>query len=405
MIPEDVIKLRDNTTKIFNTEETVRSKDTRLFLGKNSSNRNIQTYHAPKYPWILEFAEQLRAIGNWSKNEIDLSKEKKDFDSLSKAGRHIFEKGLKFGIALDSCAGRSPLRLFSESGLSNNPEWELYLTNHQNNELLHSESYTEMVRAIFNDVDDFIESILTDEYVLQRADSILKELDKVTNILDRRDANLTAWDAGWQNTVFHRSDDEDFINDNLVKKCIYKSAIILNMFEGIRFFATFVTAWSFSEQPEKLLAGSSNIFKLIARDEMIHLDVFQKVIKLLRTSEEEGFFEVINEMEDEIYELFRTAHKEEMDWIGHLFSKGSPLIGMNETILKEYMDYIFAVRMTNIGMDPSVIGLKIKTNPLPWVDNYLDSSHIKSAPQEIESVNYVAAIDSSLDEDFTLEDL
>ena len=405
MIREDVIKLKGNTTKIFNTGETVRSKDTRLFLGKNSSNRNIQTYHAPKYPWILEFAEQLRAIGNWSKNEIDLSKEKKDFDSLSKAGRHIFEKGLKFGIALDSCAGRSPLRLFSESGLSNNPEWELYLTNHQNNELLHSESYTEMVRAIFNDVDDFIESILTDEYVLQRADSILKELDKVTNILDRRDANLTAWDAGWQNTVFHRSDDEDFINDNLVKKCIYKSAIILNMFEGIRFFATFVTAWSFSEQPEKLLAGSSNIFKLIARDEMIHLDVFQKVIKLLRTSKEEGFLEVVEEMEDEIYELFRTAHKEEMDWIEHLFSKGSPLIGMNETILKEYMDYIFAVRITNIGMDPNIIGLKIKTNPLPWVDNYLDSSHIKSAPQEIESVNYVAAINSSLDEDFTLEDL
>ena len=405
MIKEDKIKLRDNTTKIFNTGETVRSKDTRLFLGENSSNRNIQTYHAPKYPWILEFAEELRALGNWSKNEIDLSKEKKDFDSLSKAGRHIFEKGLKFGIALDSCAGRSPLRLFSESGLSNNPEWELYLTNHQNNELLHSESYTEMVRAIFNDVDDFIESIITDDFVLQRAESILKELDKVTDILNRREANLTAWDAGWQNTVFHRSDDEDFINDNLVKKCIYKSAIILNMFEGIRFFATFVTAWSFSEQPEKLLAGSSNIFKLIARDEMIHLDVFQKVIKLLRTSEEEGFFEVINEMEDEIYELFRTAHKEEMDWIEHLFSKGSPLIGMNEAILKEYMDYIFAVRMTNIGMDPDVIGLKLKTNPLPWVDNYLDSSHIKSAPQEIESVNYVAAIDSSLDEDFTLEDL
>ena len=405
MIKEDVIKLKGNTTKIFNTEETVRSKDTRLFLGKNSSNRNIQTYHAPKYPWILEFAEELRALGNWSKNEIDLSKEKKDFDSLSKAGRHIFEKGLKFGIALDSCAGRSPLRLFSESGLSNNPEWELYLTNHQNNELLHSESYTEMVRAIFNDVDDFIESIITDDFVLQRAESILKELDKVTDILNRREANLTAWDAGWQNTVFHRSDDEDFINDNLVKKCIYKSAIILNMFEGIRFFATFVTAWSFSEQPEKLLSGSSNIFKLIARDEMIHLDVFQKVIKLLRTSEEEGFFEVVEEMEDEIYELFMTAHKEEMDWIEHLFSKGSPLIGMNETILKEYMDYIFAVRMTNIGMDPSVIGLKLKTNPLPWVNNYLDSSHIKSAPQEIESVNYVAAIDSSLDEDFTLEDL
>jgi ribonucleotide reductase beta subunit family protein with ferritin-like domain len=56
-------------------------------------------------------------------------------------------------------------------------------------------------------------------------------------------------------------------------------------------------------------------------------------------------------------------------------------------------------------MDPSKLGLALKTNPLPWVDNYLDSSHIKSAPQEIESVNYVAAIDSSFDEDFDLDDL
>ena len=406
MIREDVIKHKGNTTKLFDTGKTVRSKDTRLFLGEDSSRRNIQTYHDPKYPWILEFAEELRAIGNWSKNEIDLSKEKKDFDSLSEAGRHIFEKGLKFGIALDSCAGRGPLRLFSEGGISNNPEWELYLTNHQNNELLHSESYTEMVRAIFNDVDDFIESIITDDFVLARADSILKELNEITDILNRRESNLTAWDAGWQNTVFHKAANSDeYINDKLVKKCIYKAAIILNMFEGIRFFATFVTGWSFSEQPEKLMAGSSNIFKLIARDEMIHLDVFQKVIKLIRTSEEEGFLEVVAEMEDEIYELFKKAHKEEMDWIEHLFSKGSSLIGMNETILKEYMDYIFAVRITNIGMDPNVLGLKVGTNPLPWVDNYLDSSHIKSAPQEIESVNYVAAIDSSLDEDFSLDDL
>ena len=37
----------------------------------------------------------MRAIGNWSKNEIDLSKEKRDFDSLDEAGRHIYESGLK----------------------------------------------------------------------------------------------------------------------------------------------------------------------------------------------------------------------------------------------------------------------------------------------------------------------
>jgi ribonucleoside-diphosphate reductase beta chain len=387
--------------KLFNLGTTVKSKDTRLFLGNNVSNRNIQTFHDPKYPWILEAAEEMRAIGNWSKNEIDLSKEKSSFDSLDDAGKHIFEKGLKFAIALDSCAGRGPLELFNNSGISNNPEWELYLTNHQNNELLHSESYTEMVRAIFNNVDEFIDSIIQDEYVQRRAETILGAFKSATTTLDQHQANLACIDHGIAIPMLPFPG----TNNAELRKAIYKSAMVLNMFEGIRFFATFVTAWSFSEQPVKLFAGSSNIFKLIARDEMIHLDVFQKVLKLLRTDESEGFVEIAADMEDEMYDLFKVAYKEERDWIDHLFSKGSPLIGMNAAILKEYMDYIFAIRMTNIGMDPSKLELSIKTNPLPWVDNYLDSSHIKSAPQEIESVNYVAAIDSSLDEDFDLDDL
>jgi len=382
--------------QIFNLGTTVRSKDTRLFLGSNATNRNIQTFHDPKYPWVLEFAEEMRSIGNWSKNEIDLSKEKSDFDSLDEAGRHIFEKGLKFAIALDSCAGRGPLQLFNDGGISNNPEWELYITNHQNNELLHSESYTEMVRAIFNDVDDFIDSIIQDKFVQDRAETILGAFNRATEVMDKYQANLVG-------SVNNMTNIFPEVTEKELKRAIYKSAMVLNMFEGIRFFATFVTAWSFSEQPTKLFSGSSNIFKLIARDEMIHLDVFQKVLKMLRTDESEGFVEVAAEMEDEIYVLFESAYTEELAWIDHLFSKGSPLIGMNAAILKEYMDYIFAVRMTNIGLDPKKLGLTLGKNPLPWVDNYLDSSHIKSAPQEIESVNYVAAIDNSQDEDFDLD--
>ena len=385
--------------KIFNMGKTVVSKDTQLFFGEDNLNRNIQTFHDPKYPWILQFAEELRAIGNWSKNEIDLSKEKRDFDGLDDVGKHIFESGLKFAIALDSCAGRGPLQLFNENGISNNPEWELYITNHQNNELLHSESYTEMVRAIYNDVDEFIDSILHDDKIQARAASILSAFDESTSIIDRMTANRVAVDQGRTKPLFIQSLEEE-------KKAVYKSAMVLNMFEGIRFFTTFATAWSFSEQPVKLMMGSSNIFKLIARDEMIHLDVFQKILRLLRTDPEEGFITTVQDNEEEMYELWETAYTEEMDWIEYLFSKGSMLIGMNEPILKDYLNYIFAIRMTNIGMDPKRLGLEqTDLNPLPWIDNYLDSSNVKSAPQEIESVNYIAAIDLSKDEDFSMEDL
>jgi len=386
--------------KIFSLGETVVSKNTRLFLGENSCNRNIQTYHDPKYPWILDFAEEMRAIGNWSKNEIDLSKEKRDFDSLDEAGRHIYESGLKFAITLDSCAGRAPLQLFVNGGISNNPEFELYITNHQNNELLHSESYTEMVRALYNNVDEFIGGIIDDEYVQRRATSILAGFDWATSVFDRMDANSTVLSLK-PGAVKPFPE----VDERMVKEAVYKSAVILNMFEGIRFFCTFVTNWSFSEQPEKLMAGSSNVFKLIARDEMVHLDVFQRVIKMLNTDESEGFTEIAKDLEDEVYEMYATGYKEEMEWVEYLFSKGSPLIGMNEAILKQYMDYIFAVRLTNIGLDPKRLGLEVGENPLPWVDNYLDSTNVKSAPQEIESVNYVAAIDLSKDEDFELGDL
>ena len=386
--------------QIFKIGETVVSKNTRLFLGEDSCNRNIQTYHDPKYPWILDFAEEMRAIGNWSKSEIDLSKEKRDFDSLDEAGRHIYESGLKFAICLDSCAGRAPLQLFNNGGISNNPEWELYITNHQNNELLHSESYTEMVRAIYNNVDEFIGGIIDDEYVQRRATSILAGFDWATSVFDRMDANSLSRSLGIPSGLPYPE-----VTRRKVKEAVYKSAVILNMFEGIRFFCTFVTNWSFSEQPEKLMAGSSNVFKLIARDEMIHLDVFQRVIKMLNTDVSEGFTEVAKDLEDEVYEMYATGYKEEMEWVEYLFSKGSPLIGMNEEILKQYMDYIFAVRLTNIGLDPKRLGLEVGENPLPWIDNYLDSTNVKSAPQEIESVNYVAAIDLSKDEDFDLGDL
>jgi ribonucleoside-diphosphate reductase beta chain len=386
-------------SKIFSLGDTVNSKKTRLFLGPNSGHRNIQTYHDPKYKWILDFAEELRAIGNWSKNEIDLSKEKTDYDGLDEAGRHIYEAGLKFAIALDSCAGRAPLQLFNNGGISNNPEWELYITNHQNNELLHSEAYTEMVRAIYNDVDDFIESIIKDEHIQTRAKTILSNFDYSNSVFEKNEANIIA-KAHSKRILFPE------IDERTLKTAIYRAALVINMFEGIRFFATFVANWSFSEQPVKLMQGSSNVFKLIARDEMIHLDVFQKVIKMLNTDTSEGFKELAKELEPETYKMFQEAYDEEKVWIEYLFSKGSPLIGMNGQILQEYMDYIFSVRMTNIGLDPKKIGLSGSSyNPVPWVDNYLDSSNVKSAPQEIESVNYIAAIDNSKDTDFTMDEL
>jgi len=366
--------------KIFNNDAVLDGQNELLFFGKGK--RNIQSYIDPKYPFIMDQAEELRAIGNWSKNEINLIKEKTDFDSLDKAGKHIYESGLKFAIAMDSLAGRGPLALFNDPIVSNNPEWELYLTNHQNNELLHSESYTEIIRAIYSNPKEFINSIISDHNVIDRAHSILKEFASFETFLN-----------------------EAKVEGQTAKHELYMALITFNMLEGIRFFCTFATNFSFSEQSPKLMAGSSNIFKLIARDEMIHLKTFQWVINRLRTDSELGFVGVTQNAHTAVLNSFSLAYNEEAKFIKYLFKYGSPLLGMNEDILQNYMDYIFKQRMEAIGVDSRDINIPyIEKNPLPWMRNYLDSSQVKTLPQELESTSYVNAVDFS-DDEITPEDL
>jgi len=40
---------------------------------------------------------------------------------------------------------------------------------------------------------------------------------------------------------------------------------------------------------------------------MIHLDIVQRVLKMLRTDESEGFVEIAQELEDETYEMFEVS--------------------------------------------------------------------------------------------------
>ena len=363
-------------TKLFSTDSVFDGQNELLFFGVGK--RNIQSYIDPKYPFLLEQAEEMRSVGNWSKNEINLIKEKTDFESLDEAGRHIYESGLKFAIAMDSLAGRGPLALFNDPKVSNNPEWELYITNHQNNELLHSESYTEIIRAIYSDPKEFINSIIKDENVINRAAFILDTFTVYENALD---------------------------NSKVPKKELYLALINFNIIEGIRFFCTFATNFSFSEQSPKLLSGSSNIFKLIARDEMIHLQTFQWVINKLRVDQELGFVDIVDDSKQDVLNLFKRTHKEESLFIKYLFKYGSPLLGMNEEILQTYMNYIFKQRMEAINLDCQDINIPyIEKNPLPWMRNYLDSSQVKTLPQELESTSYVSAVDFS-DDEISMEDL
>jgi ribonucleoside-diphosphate reductase beta chain len=81
--------------------------------------------------------------------------------------------------------------------------------------------------------------------------------------------------------------------------------------------------------------------------------------------------------------------KEEKDWADYLFKMG-PVIGLNATVLKDFVDYTAVGALKEIGIrynSPAP-----KSTPIPWFNKHVDTSKKQSALQETESTNYVIGV-------------
>ena len=112
--------------------------------------------------------------------------------------------------------------------------------------------------------------------------------------------------------------------------------------------------------------------------------------------------EVTEECEAETYDIFRTVVDQEKEWCKYLFKDGS-MIGLNEAILNQYLEFISNTRMRAIGMEPFFPN--VKHNPIPWINAWLTSDNVQVAPQEVEISSYlVSQVDTEIkDGDLDME--
>ena len=103
------------------------------------------------------------------------------------------------------------------------------------------------------------------------------------------------------------------------------------------------------------------------------------------------------ECEAESIELFRLAAEQEKEWGEYLFKDGG-MIGLNQTIINEYIEYRTGYCMKYVGL-PSIFP-DATNNPIPWINNWLSSDNVQVAPQETEISSYLtASVASDLDDD------
>ncbi len=352
-----------------------------MFFG---ASVNVSRFDQQKHP-IFERLIEKQLSFFWRPEEVDLSRDRIDFQKFSEIERHIFLSNLQYQTLLDSVQGRSPNIAFLP--LVSLPELETWIETWSFFETIHSRSYTHMVRSLMDDPTPVFDAIVDNTEIRKRAQNITYYYDQLivqTQLLQTQ---------GVGNYVIHGKSIE--ISEQTVKKGLYLALHAVNALEAIRFYVSFACTFAFSEQ--KKLEGCGKIMKLIARDESIHLTSTQHMINIILSGKDGDteLSEIACHSQVEAEAIFKETILQEKAWAKYLFAHGS-ILGLNEQILCQYIDYLAKERMQAVGLETHDINAP-KNNPIPWINHYLNSDNVQVAPQETEISSYlVGQIDSNV---------
>ena len=356
---------------VFNSEE-VDTKKQPMFFGKPLG---IQRYDSYKYPVFDRLTTQQLGYF-WRPEEVSLQKDRGDYQSLRSEQKHIFTSNLKYQTMLDSVQGRAPGMAFMP--YCSLPELESCMEVWQFMEMIHSRSYTYIVKNVYSDPTEVFDTILRDEKILERAGSVTKAYNEFIR-------QATEWGSGcmWTREGRGSPSSKWILKD--VKRSLYRAVANVNILEGIRFYVSFACSFAFGEL--KLMEGSAKIISLIARDENQHLVLTQTILKNWNNGDDPDMKEIAKEEEPWLIKAFETAVNEEKAWAEYLFKDGS-MIGLNDKLLHQYVEWIANRRMKSIGLKP-IYDIPAKNNPLPWTEHWISSKGLQVAPQETEVESYI----------------
>jgi ribonucleoside-diphosphate reductase beta chain len=369
LMEDSPIKVEGMT--VFNSNK-VDLKKQPMFFG---APLGIQRYDSYKYP-IFDKLTQQQLGYFWRPEEVSLSKDRGDYLTLRPEQKHIYTANLKYQIMLDSVQGRGPGMAFIP--YCSLPELEACMTIWETMEMIHSRSYTYIIKNVYSDPSEVFDTILDDQNILERAKSVTEAYDNFI-----RAAQEYSSGNQWQ----HQLEGVDAAKETLyeLKRKLYRAVINVNILEGIRFYVSFACSFAFGEL--KIMEGSAKIISLIARDESQHLVITQNIINKWHDGDDADIVSIAKEEEQWVIEQFKKTVDEEKAWAQYLFKDGS-IIGLNDKLLNSYVEYIANRRMRAIGFKP-VFDTPMSNNPLPWTQHWLSSKGLQVAPQETEVESYV----------------
>ena len=325
----------------------------------------VQRFEEVKYPKIQKYEELARGFF-WVPEEISLTKDKIDHKDASDAVKHIFTSNLLRQTALDSIQGRAPFQVFGP--VCSIPELEaLTLTWSFFETSIHSKSYSHIIRNVYGVPKEEFNKIHDTAEIAGMAASVGRYYEDL-HILNMRK------ELGEEIPLYAH------------KRAIWMALHASYALEALRFMVSFATALAMVEN--KIYIGNGNIISLILQDEILHSEWTAWLINNV-TKDDADFVPIAEECKEEVYTLYMDVIREEKEWADYLFKKG-PVIGLNATILKDFVDYTAFNKLKDIGI--KYAEEHPRSSPIPWFNKHININKKQTALQENESTNYVIGV-------------
>lgn len=296
---------------------------------------NLMQLNDVRYSWAVSLYKQLRE-NFWIPERTDITQDVNDYHNLTTHEERAYDGILSYLTFLDSIQTCNIPHLKS---VITAPEIALCMAEQTSQEAMHNQSYQFL-----------IETIIPSEkrtliYDFWRTDTLLFERCKYIASM-------------YQKYI-----------DALTEESYFEALMANFILEGIYFYNGF--SFFFNLASRHLMSGSADIFKLISRDELSHVRLYQKIIpEAMKT---------FSHSIERIYEMFDKAVHHEILWINHIV--GNDVLGITEKSSEQYTKYLANIRLKSIGLENLYTETEYLKNPYKHLERMADTSkdaHVKA---------------------------
>lgn len=351
---------------IFNTEKTAEQYSDVTLFG-NGDVGLLDTVNK-KFPKIFSLYKEMKAL-DWDENEFDFSQCLIDFEKAPKDVTDMMVETIMWQWESDSVASQCPAVLVAPYEPCTEL-WEAELRINDN-ESIHGNTYSEIVRMGFPVPQEVLESMLEKTEAHRRLNvvgSVLKQL--------KQNSLKLAWKKEFEG---YEVTEKDWVEDMLI---FYFTMWCL---ERVQFMDSFGTTFVIAQSGWYQAIGQA--VKKICQDEFEVHSEFRKEVVLEIISTPYGK-EVFEKVKPKLVEILENVVDSEIRWtVEDLFKNDTrTLVGTNSKLMTQWC-------LFNAKAVANTLGLKTKytfpkSNPMPILEDWINMNKQQSAPQEADNPAY-----------------